>query len=172
MGYNIKQNADGSTSLVNEADSKEVLKLKPDSSAEIRSSGLVAATAATLAITPDNHDGRIVALDRAAGVAVTLPAATGSGRRYRFIVKTAVTSNANTIKVDSAAAIMQGLAVGRSAGYLTAADSDTISMNGTTTGGLRGEFWEIIDLAANLWGVRGTMASSSTEATPFSATVS
>jgi len=30
MGYNIKQNDDGSTSLVNEADSVEVLKLEPD----------------------------------------------------------------------------------------------------------------------------------------------
>jgi len=53
---------------------------------------LVTITDATLAVTQALHEGKLVVLDRAGGVAVTLPAATGSGARYRFFVKTTFTT--------------------------------------------------------------------------------
>jgi hypothetical protein len=56
--------------------------------------------------------------------------------------------------------------------WITAVDSDTITLNGTTKGGLSvGDFVECIDIATDKWLVRGVTTSSSTEATPFSAAV-
>lgn len=50
MGYNIKQNADGSTSLVNEADSVEVFKLNPNSTVAVTTSS--ASTSGSSSVQP------------------------------------------------------------------------------------------------------------------------
>ncbi len=140
------------------------------------SSRIVNVTASTLAVTEAAHDSKVVTLNRAAGVAVTLPAATGSGTRLQFIVGTTVTSVGTTIKVTGND-IMTGLALlaqdvaDTAVGFETAADSDTITLNGTTTGGIKGDSIELIDIAADLWWVRMVGAATGTEATPFSATV-
>ena len=138
----------------------------------------VSATAATLTVTAASHAGKTIVLNRAAGVAVTLPAATGSGNAYHFSVGTAVTSNANTIKVADATDVMGGAIVvgsvtdGSATAFATQATSDTISMNGTTTGGLVGGLVTLVDIAANVYAVSGSLSGSGSEATPFSATVS
>ena len=138
---------------------------------------LVAATAATLTVTSALHSGRTVVLNRAAGQAVTLPAATGSGNSYKFFVLTTITSNSTTIKVVGND-VMAGVAIvandtdASASIFETAADSDTITFNGTTTGGVRGATVELQDVAADLWSVRVVGAATSSEATPFSATVS
>ena len=54
----------------------------------------------------------------------------------------------------------------------TAADSDTITMSGSTTGGVRGSMVELQDVASGIWMVRGSLVSTGAEATPFSAAVS
>lgn len=141
------------------------------------SDSLVSATAATLTATAASHAGRTVLLDRAAGQAVTLPAATGSGNVYRFFVVTTITSNSTTIKVATSAGTMAGVALvandtdASASLFETAADSDTITFNGTTTGGVRGATVELQDVAPNLWSVRIVGAATASEATPFSATV-
>lgn len=137
----------------------------------------VAVTAATVTITEAAHEGRVVVLNRAAGIAVTLPAATGSMGIYRFLIGATVTSNTTTIKVvgdDTMKGLALQLADGGNtlAGYETAADTDTITLNGTTTGGLIGDAVELIDIAADTWFVRVTGAATGAEASPFSATVS
>jgi len=135
-------------------------------------------TAAVATVTPDDHSGRTVLLDRAAGQDLTLPAATGSGNSYRFFVKTTVTSNATTIKVVSATDVMAGVALvandsdASASLFETVAASDTISFNGGTTGGIRGATAELQDVAEGLWSVRIVGAATGTEASPFSATVS
>jgi len=139
--------------------------------------GLVATTASTLTVTAATHGGRIVTLDRAAGIAVTLPVASGSGTRYWFVLITSITSNSTTIKVPDASGTMTGAAIvlqdagDTMVGFETAATTDTITWNGTTTGGIKGDMVELIDIAANLWSVRVTQSATGTEATPFSATV-
>ena len=50
-------------------------------------------TAATLALTQADNSGEIVTMNRAAGQAVTLPAAVGSGGNSRLFVGTTITSN-------------------------------------------------------------------------------
>jgi hypothetical protein len=139
---------------------------------------LVTLTGATATVTSAAHSGRTVLLDRAAGQALTLPASTGSGNKYMFFVKTSITSNATTIKVANATDVMAGLAIVANDGgdtasiFETAADSDTISFDGSTTGGIRGATVELQDVAEGLFAVRVIGAATGTEATPFSATVS
>jgi len=133
-------------------------------------------TAATLAVTAQSHNNAIITLNRAAGVTVTLPAATGSGLSLKFVTLTTVTSNNNVIQVTGND-IMTGVALVAQDGgdgelaFETAADTDTITMNGSTKGGIRGDLIELIDVAADTWYVRCTLTATGTEATPFSAAV-
>lgn len=141
------------------------------------SDNITNATAATLAVTADSHDGQTVTLNRAAGIVATLPAATGSGKKYRFVVGTTFTGD-GIVKVANASDTMCGNAIIAQDSADTAvmfeagATADTITFNGTTTGGLKGAFIEVEDIAANLWWVHVVSAATGTEATPFSATVS
>ena len=142
------------------------------------SNALVTADAATLTVSSAAHSGRTVLLDRAAGQAVTLPAATGSGNSYKFFVVTTITSNTTTIKVANATDVMAGMAIVANDGgntasiFETAATSDTITFDGDTTGGIKGAVVELQDVASGLWSVAIRTAATNTEATPFSATVS
>jgi hypothetical protein len=136
---------------------------------------IVNATAATLTVTEASHEGKIVTLNRAGGIAVTLPAATGGGGRYRFIVATTFTSSA-TIKVVgddtmTGNALLAQDAADTAVMFEAGATADTITMDGSTTGGLKGADVELIDIAADLWFVSYRSAATGTEATPFSATV-
>lgn len=142
------------------------------------STRVVNCTAATLALTAASHDGKTVTVNAAAGCALTLPAASGSGARFKIFIGTTITSNSTTIKVANASDIMAGLAIQSQDGgntvqaWETAADTDTITFNGSTTGGIKGDVVELEDVATNLWQVRVVGSATSTEATPFSATVS
>lgn len=134
------------------------------------------ATAATLTV-DSTYAGKVIPLNRAAGIAVTLPAAAGTGAEYRFYVGTTITSNTTTIKVANASDIMTGTAIVANDGGATAsifetgATDDTITFDGSTTGGIKGTWVELVDVATNTWWVRVTGAATGTEATPFSATV-
>lgn len=144
-------------------------------------SSRVVAGGATLSATVALHEGRTILLDTAAGSIVTLPAASGSGARFRFLVSVIATTNSHIVKVANASDTMTGmlLAVSDDAGFpvkgYTAdatAGADTITLNRTTTGStVKGEWIEVEDYAANKWAVKGTVAATGTEATPFSATV-
>jgi fructose-specific component phosphotransferase system IIB-like protein len=119
----------------------------------------------------------VYVVNAAAGAEVTLPPATGSGFRYTFIVGTTVTSNTNVIQVANSDDIMQGVVIGAADtddsvnGWEAASDSDTITMDGSTTGGIVGDRVELVDVAENVWAVNGTIQQTGTEATPFSAAV-
>lgn len=133
----------------------------------------------TLAVTVAAHADKEILLNTATGSVCTLPAATGSGARFMFRVSVLATSNSHIIKVANANDIMQGIlelvdtdTAGTVTGFATAADSDTITLNRSTTGSaMRGEWVEVIDAAANLWLVRGQLANTGSGATPFSAGV-
>jgi hypothetical protein len=138
---------------------------------------------ATSSITSAAHSGRTLVMSETDGDALatfTLPPATGSGDRYKFVVGIVNTSN-YVIKVADASDTMDGNVITNSTGdtpdlaqpWPTAADTDTITLNGTTSGGASiGDWIELIDIAADQWAVSGITTSSGTEATPFSATVS
>jgi len=137
--------------------------------------------AATDAITVTEHAGRTLLLGEVGGnaaVTLTLPDATGSGATYKFIVSVTNTSNYviavpdanNTIDGVMVYLDVDGTAV---TAFSTVAASDTITLNGTTQGGILGDYLEIVDIAADQYHVRGVMRvpAGSNPATPFSAAV-
>lgn len=170
------------TAVTSTADELNILDGVLATAAEINracdvSTRIVNATAATLAVTVADHDSKTVTLNRAAGIAVTLPAASGSGARFRFFVGTTVTSNSTTIKVANASDTMVGVCMQAADGdstmamYEAGGTDDTITFDGSTTGGIKGDYVEVEDVAANLWYVKVVGSATGTEASPFSATV-
>lgn len=140
------------------------------------STRLVAA-GGTLTVTEALHEGKTILLDTAAGSVCTLPAATGSGGRYRFVVSVIPTSNSHKVQCVGND-VMQGYALVLQDGgdtlvaFETAADSDTVTLNRSTTGGTqKGETIELEDIATDVWAVRVVAIATGTEATPFSAAV-
>ena len=135
------------------------------------------------AITEALHEGKIILLGEVGGDAqltATLPAATGSGAVYKFIVSVVNTSN-YVIKVVGNDTMDGNILTNSTTDnpdlsqfWATAIDSDTITLNATTKGGLSiGDFIELIDMAADQWAVWGiTTTSGASEVTPFSAGVS
>ena len=137
----------------------------------------VVAVTATDALTKDEHAGRIAAVTTgAATIALTLPAAAGTGDVYTVFV----VANANPRTVSLAVAnatdvLAGGVAVATDIGGVVenaAPTDDTITMNGTTTGGLAGSWVRVTDVATGFWLLEGFLVSSGAEATPFSAAVS
>jgi len=139
----------------------------------------VSITASSVTLDSATHGNRLIRLNRAAGIAVTLPAALGTGDIYRFHVQTSFTGAA-TIKVASASDEIQGNAVlfadggATVVGFSAVDNDDTIDMFGTSnsTGGLLGEYIELEDMATGYWRAYIISDAGGTEATPFSATVS
>jgi hypothetical protein len=131
---------------------------------------------ASLTLKRNVHKGAMVVLDAAAGLTITLPAATGGGDEYPISVGTTVTSNADIIQVANGTDIMAGAIMVSTdiAGVTcpTTATSDTITMDGATKGGLKGSTLLFTDIASGVWLVSGGVISTGAEATPFSAAVS
>jgi len=119
----------------------------------------------------------VLTVNAAAGLTLTLPAAAGLGDTYEIVVGTTITSNNLVIQVANASDVMTGLcmiaqdAADTIVAFETAATSDTITMNGTTKGGIKGDRIIMKDVAANLWSVNIVASGTGTEATPFSAAV-
>lgn len=140
---------------------------------------IVNATASTLAVTEALHNNKTIVLDRAGGIAVTLPTA-AAGLKFKFVVKTTFTGAA-TIKSATGADIMVGHAqMGNNSDNTTVlwqavagSTLDTIDLLGTSnsTGGIEGQIITIEGLAANLWYVEIIGDAAGTEATPFANTV-
>lgn len=138
---------------------------------------LVNLTASTLTVSAAVHDGRIITVNKADGTAITLPAATGSGLSVRFFIGTTITSNSTTIKVANSSDTMVGFMVIFQDGGDTSLNievggtNDTITLNGTTKGGIQGDMIELIDIATNLWYVSGKVSATGTGVSNLSATV-
>ena len=132
---------------------------------------------ATGNITAATHAGKTLLMGEVGGNAAatfTLPAATGSGAEYRFIVSVVNTSNykIQDIAIDGSVILHQDSA-NTVQTFNTVAASDTITLDGTTTGGVSiGDELTLVDMATNQYSVKGVLTASGTEATPFSAAVS
>ena len=132
-------------------------------------------TGATLTLDRDNHAGAVVTLNRAAGTTVTLPASSGNGDVFTVFVGTTITSNNAIVQVANSTDILQGAIhlttdiAGTS--MPTSATSDTITMNGSTTGGVKGSWVKVEDVSSGIWRLEGGLLCTGTEATPFSAAV-
>lgn len=137
--------------------------------------GLVV-TASTLTIDPAVHAGRLILCSLAAGQTYTLPPTSGNGQVYTFHVAITYTGN-GIIKVANSVDVMVGFSVGSTlAGTGSFVEGvgttdDTITLNGTTTGGLIGTYIVLKDYAPGFWRVDAHIIGSGTMVTSFSATV-
>lgn len=139
------------------------------------------AAGATETITLAQHSDRTVLLDTAGGSVCTLPLATGTGARLRFVVTVRPSGASHIIKVGNASDFIAGQInlLDLDSNAVTAyqgdgAADDTITINNTTTGGAIGDSVELEDTLTNVWTViRGalTVPAGSNVADPFSATV-
>lgn len=144
------------------------------------STRLVSAGAA-LTLTVADHAEKIILLDGAAGSIVTLPPSAGSGATFVFLVKTVPSGGSHKIQVSSGAETLRGSlfmskddSAGAGAAFRSGNSDDTITLNGSTTGGALGygEWIEVIDQSSNQFNVVGVVAGTGVEATPFSNAVS
>lgn len=140
--------------------------------------GPVNTTATSLTVTQALHGNRVITLSSAVPIAVVLPQATGSGTTYGFVMQVAATATSSTISVANATDVMQGVfqapATGTAAnmGKATSATSDRMSLNGTTTGGAAGSYYEFCDVKTGFFQITYAVDTSvSFTTTPFSAAV-
>lgn len=142
------------------------------------SSRIVSLTEATVVTAALHGNGKLVTLDLLAGFDTTLPAATGGGDTFHFIVGTVNTTNdygilANGTDIFKGSVVMidTDTVADSASGFATGATTDKIEINGTSKGGLRiGDTITFIDGASGVWYVQGTLTGSGAIATPFAAT--
>ena len=149
----------------------------------------------SVSLTVDTHAGRIVHNDAAGAVTYTLPATNansdsaiaGPGADFNNLnnvgatieIFSSITKTGDlVVQVANATDVMVGSAVfiddssDNVVGFETASTSDTITLNGSTTGGLAGTIITCKAIGANRWGVQVTSGGTGDLATPFSAAVS
>ena len=117
------------------------------------------------------QSGSTFLFDTAAGITYTLPAPV-VGQSFKFIVTTSVTSSNHKVITSAGTVLLQGVitsATTTASVFESVIGSSNISvtMNGTTTGGLVGTQLEFTCLSATLFQVFGTNFTSGTTATPF-----
>lgn len=136
----------------------------------------VAAATTTLTLTAALHAGKIVLVQPTGGLAITPAPATGTGNTYRIVVGTTVSGGNLTVdaKAGNASDVLAGSCLGVLSGgvttttFPTAANSNLITMSGSTTGGVAGTEIIMTDVATNLWMVRIYNLQTGSGATPFS----
>lgn len=122
-----------------------------------------------------NESGSLVKFDRAAGIVYTLPVAPVAGTYFDFVVETTITSNAAKVITGAGTTFLIG-------GYVNV-DTDTsngvavftgdgsthvaVSMNGTTTGAIKGTKLRFTCLSATAWMVEGIVQGSGSVVTAF-----
>ena len=150
----------------------------------------------SVSLTVATHSGRIVHNDAAGAVTYTLPATNAnadsavagpgadlnnlSNVGAKFTIVSSITKTGSLIvKVANANDIMTGMATivdtdttDNMEGFMTAATSDTITLNGSTTGGVTHATIECVALSSTQWKVSVNTGGTGDLATPFSATVS
>ena len=134
------------------------------------STRVVNVTAATLSLTVASHASKIVTINAAAGCAITLPAATGTGAIFEIFIGTTVTSNTTTITragSDTMFGMIYQLAdSGATLSAYECPGSTIITLDGSTKGGIKGDVFIIKDVASAVWSIIGHTSATGTEATP------
>jgi hypothetical protein len=129
-------------------------------------------------LTAADNNNQTILWSSAGGSTVTLPAATGSGARFRLVVSTLATTTNHIVQAANSSDVMIGVIFMRddtaanAEAYASTGTSDTITLNRSTSGGVSlGEWVEAEDIATNTWHVTGFLTNTGTSITPFSAAV-
>lgn len=138
-------------------------------------SARIVALSGSESITAATHDGKTLTMGTT-DVNATLPAATGTGARFRFVVTGVPATTSHTIAcagsdefnghciqtdVDTSDTLASYPA-------LVADNFDLFTMNGTTSGGLVGDVVEVEDVASGVWALRAFINSSGSVGSPLS----
>ena len=174
------QDVDGTMQLVIDGTAVTATAAELNEAAD-KSTAAVVAAVADVTLTQATHAGKIVTLGSATGDTATLPAATGTGDVYTIVIAVTATSNNHIIQVANATDEFVGVIYQVDADTgdalvaypcLDADGFDTITMNGSTKGGIQGDKYVFIDIAAGKWQLEGHQSGTGTVATPLSAAVS
>lgn len=138
---------------------------------------IVSGSGATRTLNP-LESGSLVLCDKADGIVFTLPSSAPAGTYFDFAVSVTATSNEYKIITAVGTELMVGRVVN--------CDTDTtdtvaiwkglvgssyiaLKLNGSTTGGIKGDSIRVTKLNSTTWLVDGFMNSTGSVATPFSA---
>lgn len=137
---------------------------------------VVNVTSSTLTVT-SAYKGKVMVANRAAGVVFTLPAATAAtvGDSYTFLIGTTITSNNFSVVSVGSSDLFYG--------SVEMYDTDTamalahyapnfssnyqLTSNGSTTGGVAGQWVTFTCLGLDAWFVEGVCYGTGSVATPF-----
>ena len=150
----------------------------------------------SISLTVDSHAGKIIHNDAAGAVTYTLPATNANADSgiagpdadltnlnnvgAKFTIINSITKTGDlVVQVANATDVMTGMATivdtdssDNMEGFVTAAASDTITLNGSTTGGVTHARIECTVLASGKYAVEVFTGGTGNLATPFSAAVS
>jgi len=130
---------------------------------------------ASATLTPEAHSNRTVVVNAEAGLAITMPAASGSGNKYRIVVGTLLTSNTITVTAPSGS-ILKGIAfvqdIGDSAAatldaYAAGSSDEIFTLTATAGGGKVGDEIMLEDIASGVYAVRAIVTGLPDTATPW-----
>lgn len=124
--------------------------------------------------------GNLTLLNQAAGSTVTLPAATGTGNIYKFLISVATTSAAEKILTSPTTDAIIGTAIGENAGTAkvfvgNASTFHSIQMpfsGSQPSGGFIGDSVVCTDVATATWACNILYQAGTTPTTPYSASTS
>lgn len=130
--------------------------------------------AATTTLTALIHSGRTMLLNASGGFTTTLPAATGTGNIYRFLVQT-VSTTGYVLACTGSDVFKGNVQVGLNSAtpggscQFASSTNQNYTLNGTTKGGVNaGDWFNVQDYLAGVWSIQGMSIGSGTLATPFS----
>jgi hypothetical protein len=133
----------------------------------------VVALAVDTTLTEATHEGKMLVMGGAGSSRTfTLPAATGGGAVYTFVVGAVNTSNYVITKAGSDTmngSLLYASDNASNAALAFEASGGTITLNGTTKGGAAiGDIVILRDCASTKWCVSGQVTETGSETTPFS----
>lgn len=156
----------------------ESITIAPKGAGTVKVSGqirpVVSGSGATVTLTKDQF-GAVVLFDRAAGIVFTLPANTPGGW-FDFFVTVTITGGAAKVITAAGTELLVGTIFNTDTDSsdaiaswksLVATSNIAVSMNGTTTGGIKGDWLRFTCLNSTTWNVSGFTLGTSTVATPF-----
>jgi hypothetical protein len=138
---------------------------------------VISSIGATLTLSAD-QSGSLVLLDRAGGRTITLPTTPRVGTFFDFACSVTNTTPSYKVITGSASELMvgsiincdtdtsDGVAIWKA---LVGSSYISVILNGTTTGGIKGDSFRCTCLNSTTWLVTGVTNGTSTVATPFSA---
>lgn len=117
----------------------------------------------TDSITQAEHANRVNVITGTSAATLTLPEATGTGDVYTFIFGQVNTNGTVFVAADTSNCSIGGSLnildadANTQTAYFATSGDDTITINGTTTGGLIGDTIVLTDIATDQWAVSGQL---------------